>query len=218
IKPKRIYNTEIDEYAKQQEFDFTRLVDMKRWWIYRMTFTHRPLEEKMTLFWHGHFATSARKVRNTSLMYLQNLLFREYALGDFHRLLLAVSKDPAMILWLDNQQNRRGRPNENYAREIMELFTMGLGNYSERDVKDAARAFTGWHVRNGSFAFSRFQHDFWKKTVLGTRGDLNGDEVVAILVRQPATARFLARKLVKFFVSDPPDESMVIDTDRASCH
>src|SRR5215471_46291 len=146
LNPARIDNSELEENVRLQDFDFTRLDDLKRWWIYRMAFTRRPLEEKMALFWHGHFATSARKVRNTYLMYLQNLLLREHALGDFHRLLLGVSQDPAMILWLDNQQNRRGKPNENYAREVMELFTLGLGNYSEKDIKDAARAFTGWHV------------------------------------------------------------------------
>lgn len=209
LNPARVDNTKLEEDIKQQNFDFTRLDDLKRWWIYRMTFSQRPLEEKMTLFWHGHFATSARKVRSSYLMYMQNLLFRQNAVADFHRLLLGVSRDPAMILWLDNQQNRKGKPNENYAREIMELFTLGIGNYSERDIKDAARAFTGWQVRNGMFAFNRFQHDFGQKTVLGASGDLNGDEVVGVLVRHPATAQFLARKLVKFFVCDPPDESMV---------
>jgi len=205
----QVDNSELDRLIKQQEFDFTSLDDVRRWWLYRMIFTRRPLEEKMTLFWHGHFATGISKVKRVYAMYLQNLLLRKHATGNFHQMLFEVSKDPAMILWLDNQQNRRGNPNENYAREIMELFTMGIGNYSERDVKEAARAFTGWQVRQESFFFNQRQHDFGAKVVLGRSGNLNGEDVVAILVGQPATAKRLATKLIKYFVCEEPSPSMV---------
>lgn len=209
LNPQSVDNRELEDQIKQQDFDFTTIDDLKRWWIYRMAFTKRPLEEKMTLFWHGHFATSNRKVANPYGMYGQNLLFRKYALGNFHEMLYNVSRDPAMIVWLDNQQNRKGKPNENYAREIMELFTLGIGNYSEHDIKEAARAFTGWQTLPGGFFFNRRQHDDGQKTVLGTSGNLNGDDVVTILVKQKATGKFLATKLCKFFVMDDPDPAMV---------
>ena len=209
LNPVGVDNSALDEAVKQQDFDFTNIEDLKRWWLYRMAFTKHPLEEKMTLFWHGHFATSNRKVNNAYGMYGQNMLFRKYALGNFHEILYNVSKDPAMIVWLDNQQNRKGKPNENYAREIMELFTLGIGNYTERDIKEAARAFTGWQTLPSGFFFNKRQHDDGEKTVLGTTGPLNGDDVVAILVKQKACGRFLANKLVKYFVMDDPDPAMV---------
>jgi uncharacterized protein (DUF1800 family) len=203
LHPEKVDNSRLDEQIKLQDFDFTDINDLKRWWIYKMAFTQRPLEEKMTLFWHGHFATSNRKVANPYGMYGQNMLFRKYALGNFHEMLYNVSKDPAMIIWLDNQQNRKGKPNENYAREIMELFTLGIGNYTEQDIKEAARAFTGWQtLPNG-------QHDDGIKTVLGQSGNLNGDDVIEILVKQRATGKFLATKFVKFFVMDDPDPALV---------
>ena len=209
LNPDKVNNDELEQAIKQQDFDFTNIDDLKRWWLYRMAFTARPLEEKMTLFWHGHFATSNRKVNNAYGMYGQNLLFRKYALGNFHELLYNVSKDPAMIVWLDNQQNRKGKPNENYAREIMELFSLGIGNYSEQDIKQAARAFTGWQTLPTGFFFNKNQHDDGEKTVLGVTGNLNGDDVVDILVRQPAASKFISRKLCKFYVADDPDETLV---------
>ncbi len=211
INPQRVPNDELGTLIEQQDFDFTRLDDLKRWWLYRMCFTRRPLEEKMTLFWHGHFATANAKVGQPYLMYMQNLLMRKFALGNFHDLLLGISRDPAMIIWLDNQQNRKGKPNENYAREVMELFTVGIGHYTEQDVKESARAFTGWQTRPDGFYFNANQHDNGEKTFLGHTGDLNGDDIVAILVSQPATAQFLARKMVTFFVADKPDQSMIDD-------
>lgn len=209
LSPEKVDNSSLDAAIAKQEFDFTDINDLKKWWLYRMTYTKRPLEEKMTLFWHGHFATSNKKVAQSYAMYLQNVLFRQGALGDFHALLYNVSKDPAMILWLDNQQNRKGKPNENYAREIMELFTLGIGNYTEHDVKEAARAFTGWQTAAGAFKFNKGLHDGGAKTVLGTSGALNGDDVVRILVAQPATAKFIARKLIKFYVFDTPDKAYI---------
>lgn len=209
LHPEQVDNSRLEENIKQQDFDYTLIDDLKRWWLYRMAFSRRPLEEKMTLFWHGHFATSNKKVNNAYGMYGQNLLFRKHALGNFHELLYNVSKDPAMIIWLDNQQNKKGKPNENYAREIMELFTLGIGNYSEQDIKEAARAFTGWQTTLNGFVFNPRAHDFGEKTVLGVTGPLNGDDVIAILVKQKATSKFLATKLIKFFVADDPDPAMV---------
>jgi uncharacterized protein (DUF1800 family) len=215
LNPKPVDNSALEKAIVDQSFDFTNPSDLRRWWLYRMVFTRRPLEEKMTLFLHGHFATSDRKVRNPHAMYLQNMLFRKYALGDFAQLLLNVSKDPAMIVWLDNQQNRKGKPNENYAREVMELFTIGIGNYTENDIKEAARAFTGWQTKPDGFFFNKSQHDFGQKTVLGVTGNLNGEDIVSILVKHPQTGHFLARKLITFFAYDNPDKSFVERVARA---
>lgn len=208
LAPDKVDNKPLDSLLDQDEFDFTNMGDARRWWITRMAFTKRPLEEKMTLFWHGHFATSNQKVGNSYLMYQQNELFRQKALGKFGDLLLAVSKDPAMIIWLDNNLNRKGKPNENYAREVMELFTVGIGNYTEQDIKEAARAFTGWHAPNG-FYFNKKAHDSGEKTVLGLKGNLNGDDIVNHLAKQDATATLLARKMIAFFCMDNPNDRMV---------
>lgn len=209
LNPSLVDNSLLEKAIKEQTFDFTNPNDLRRWWLYRMLNTRRPLEEKMTLFLHGHFATSDRKVRNTHAMYVQNMLMRKHALGNFHDLLLGISKDPAMIIWLDNQQNRKGKPNENFAREVMELFTVGIGNYSEVDIKEAARAFTGWQTKPDGFFFNKGQHDFAQKTVLGVTGNLDGDEVISILVRRPETSKLLAHKLITFFAYENPDKSFV---------
>jgi len=208
VNPEKVSNASLDEILSKQEFDFTDLGDLRRWWIYRMTYSKRPLEEKITLFWHGHFATSNAKVGSPYLMYEQNELFRKNGLGDFQTLLNKISRDSAMIRWLDNQDNRKNKPNENYAREIMELFTLGIGNYSETDVKEAARAFTGWMAPDG-FYFNRKQHDFGQKTFLGATGAFNGDDICNALANKPATAKFISRKIIKFFSHDDPDDSTV---------
>lgn len=213
LNPKQVDNSLLEKAIKEQSFDFTNPNDLRRWWLYRMIYSRRPLEEKMTLFLHGHFATSDRKVRNPHAMYVQNMLMRKYALGNFHDLLVGMAKDPAMIIWLDNQQNRKGKPNENFAREVMELFTVGIGNYTEKDIKEAARAFTGWQTKPDGFYFNKGQHDFSKKTVLSVSGNLNGEDIVSILVKRPETSKFLARKLITFFAYDNPDKSYV---DRVS--
>ncbi|MEX2121541.1 MAG: DUF1800 domain-containing protein [Pirellulales bacterium] len=182
--------------------------NLPAWWLHLMVHTPHPLLEKMTLFWHGHFATSAAKVTDPRLMHDQNHLLRTHALGRFGPLLEAMAKNPAMLLWLDSATNRKARPNENFAREVMELFSMGLGNYTERDIKEAARAFTGWEVKHGEFRFNRYEHDPRPKTVLGLTGPWNGDDVIRILLEQPATARFLAKKVYRYLVSEteePPD-------------
>ncbi len=177
------------------------------WWLNVMLHSPHPLLEKLTLFWHGHFATSAAKVTDARMMYVQNAILRKHALGRFGALLGEVSKDPAMLIWLDATTNHKAHPNENFAREVMELFCLGLGNYSEHDIKEAARAFTGWELRQGEFRRNVGQHDDGEKTVLSQTGRWTGDDVLRILLAQPATARFLVRKLFRHLVSetlDPP--------------
>ena len=187
----------------------TRNQTAKMWWLDRMLRTKRPLVEKMTLFWHGHFATSMQKVP-ANYMVGQIDLLRSNALSNFRNLLLAVSKDPAMLIWLDNRYNVAAHPNENYAREIMELFALGLGNYTEDDVKAAARAFTGWSLdKNGAFIYREAQHDPGMKTFLGRTGPWDGADVVGIIVQQPIHQRFIARKLLEFFVYSDPEPELI---------
>lgn len=176
-------------------------------WIDRMVSGEQMLREKMAFFWHGHFAA-----RTQNGLFTQNLVntIREHALGDFGTLLRAVSKSPAMLAFLNNQQNRKQRPNENFAREVMELFTLGRGHYTETDVKEAARAFTGWQFdRDGSFRFRANLHDDGEKTVLGVRGRLTGDDVIDILLKRPETAGYITQKIWRYFVNEQPDEPMV---------
>lgn len=177
------------------------------WWLDRMLRTKHPFVEKMALFWHGHFATSMRKVP-PELLIRQIALFRSLGLGDFRSLLLAVSQDPAMLVWLDNRFNYKSHPNENYAREVMELFALGLGNYTEDDVKNAARAFTGWTLdRNRDFRFRPNLHDDGEKMFLGRTGNFTGEDIIGIIVSQPISQRFIARKLLTFYLySDPEPE------------
>ncbi len=180
-------------------------------WIYRMILTPNPLRERMTRFWHGHFATSNTKVNNLKLIHRQSALFRSHGMGDFRELLSEVGRDPAMLIFLDSPTNRKAHPNENYAREVMELFSLGRGNYSEQDVKEAARAFTGRFVQGDRFREVAAQHDGEIKQILGKEGVLNGETVVGILVDQPACARFLAHKLYRLFISefDDPDPALL---------
>src|SRR5215468_1816651 len=185
--------------------DFSNIDDVRTWWTYRMIHSKRPLVEKMTFFWHGHFATAVAKVGNPYLMYQQNQLFREHGLGDFGNLLARVSRDPAMLVYLDGASNRKAHPNENYAREIMELFTTGLGAYTERDVAEGARAFTGWNLKDDAFTFNPAEHDGGDKQFLGHQGKLDGNDVVQILAEHPATAERLTRRLFSFFVYDDPE-------------
>jgi uncharacterized protein (DUF1800 family) len=175
---------------------------LSAWWLYVMLHSPHPLRERMTLFWHGHFATSAAKVTDVKMMYAQNGLLRKYALGRFGPMLDEASKDPAMLVWLDSTTNHKAHPNENFAREVMELFCLGIGNYSEHDIKEAARAFTGWELRHDRFRFNRYQHDPGQKTVLGQTGAWTGDDVLRILLGQPAAGRFFVRKLFRYFVSE----------------
>ncbi|HWQ39471.1 MAG TPA: DUF1800 domain-containing protein [Burkholderiales bacterium] len=172
------------------------------WWANRMLITKRPLEEKMALFWHGHFATSEEKVRDYRKMLRQNELFREKGTGNFRELLIAVAQDPAMLAFLDAGVNVKGAPNENFAREIMELFTMGVGNYSETDIREAARAFTGWNFIDLDFVVIPERHDDSVKTVLGRRGPFDGVEVIDVILDQPVTAEFVAGKIYRYFVRE----------------
>ena len=186
-------------------------LDLRGWWVTEMLVTPSPLSERMTLFWHNHFVSSQQKVKLAELMYRQNVTLRANALGNFGELLHAIARDPAMVVYLDNAQNRKGTPNENFAREAMELFTLGEGHYTEQDIKEAARAFTGWSIDRGTgqFLFRRFIHDDGEKTVLGRTGKLDGDQVLDILLAQPQTAEFIARKLWREFISPDPDAAEV---------
>lgn len=180
------------------------------WWVGRMLSTTRPLQEKMTLFWHGHFATAIQKVANPVLMYNQNQLFRVNSMGRFDDLLGAVYKDPAMLIWLDGRRNTAAAPNENYGREVMELFTLGHGNYTEDDVHANARAYTGWTLDASQQAVFRPRlHDNSIKTLLGETGNWGADDSVRILASHPATGPFLAGKLWTFFASDNPPSAVV---------
>ncbi len=193
-------------------------------WLYRMATTTTPLQEKMTLFWHGIFATGYAKVIHGKALSDQTRMFRRYGMGSFRTLLAELSKDPAMIIWLDNQDNHKDAINENFGRELLELFSMGVGNYTEEDIKECARAFTGWTIANRTymelrsqrdsdwpygriswhFEFNPEDHDDGEKTFLGETGRFNGEDIIDIICRQPATARFIARHLYSFFVADEP--------------
>ena len=186
-------------------------------WIYRMINTQRPLEEKVALMWHGVFATGDSKVGNNPMMRSHYELLREHGLGSFEELLIRLAKDPAMIYWLDQQMNHADALNENFGRELLELFSMGIGNYTEDDVKECARAFTGWTKSqtiprypngfyNSEFVYRPEDHDDGVKTFLGETGNFNGEDIIRIVVRQPATAVFVASEIYAFFVSDEPND------------
>ena len=199
------------------------------YWMYRMINTQRPLEEKMALFWHGIFATAYGKLNHAKAVVNQTNTFRRCGLGSFHALLVEISRDPAMIFWLDNKDNHKDAPNKNYGRELLELFSMGIGNYSEDDVKACARAFTGWTIHNADYMSIRASrdsiwhhgrldwqfeylpedHDDTPKTFLGHTGRFNGEDIIDIICQHPATAWFVAGKLYKFFVADAPDEAAI---------
>jgi uncharacterized protein (DUF1800 family) len=172
------------------------------WWGDRMLRTTRPLEEKLTLFWHGHFSTGNTKVRDTRMMEQQNEMLRAHANGSFRDLLLGILRDPAMLVYLDNGENIKDHPNENFGRELLELFTMGVGNYTEHDIREASRAFTGWTNDVLEFEFDPDQHDFRTKTFLGETGEFNGEDIVELILAADATAEFVAAKLYRYFVRD----------------
>jgi uncharacterized protein (DUF1800 family) len=190
------------------------VVALQRWWTDRMLATSTPLREKLALFWHGHFATGVTKVRDAKLMYLQNQLFRTAGAGGFETLTQAVAKDGAMMVWLDTATDKKAHPNENFAREMMELFTLGIGNYTQADVTAAARAFTGWVYDRVDYryVFRAGQHDGATKTYLGLTGDWNGEDVVHIAVNRPESARFILAKLWSHFAY-PVDPTDAVVTD-----
>ena len=210
--PPRELRSMSDEARKAELQKQIRMgLDLRGWWLREMVATPSPLTERMTLFWHNHFVSAQPKVRYSQLMYRQNVLLRQHALGRFDQLLHAVAKDPAMLIYLDSATNRRGSPNENFAREVMELFTLGEGKYSEEDIKQAARAFTGWSIDldSGNYVFRRGLHDAGEKTVFGKTGNFDGDAVLDVILAQPAVAEFIVGKLWREFVSPQPDEVRV---------
>jgi len=188
--------------------DITRL---KAWWLYRMLFTPNPLVERLTLGWHNHFATSNAKINDVALMRNQNELLRTFAVAKFSDLLAAIVKDPAILIWLDADANRKEHPNENLARELMELFTLGVGNYSESDVKESARTLTGWTVARGKFRSDENLHDAGEKTILGKTGSWNGDDLLNILAEHPEASRRLAFRVCELFLGESVTNEQLIE-------
>ena len=186
------------------------MLELRGWWLQRMARGPRPLQEKMVLFWHGHFATSTDKVREAYYMWRQNELFRRLATGNWQQLLTEAGKDPAMLIWLDQAQSRKDHPNENFAREVMELFALGEGHYSEHDITEGARALTGWSLDriDQKYVYRPFLHDKGEKTFLGRTGSLDGDDVIAQIVAQPQAARFITAKLWNFFAGQYPTDGL----------
>ncbi len=179
------------------------------WWTYVLLRTPTPLKERMTLFWHGHFATSAAKVNDPMAMLDQNNLLRKYALGDFRAMVQGIARDPAMLIYLDSITNRKAHANENFARELMELFCLGEGNYSEKDVQELARCFTGWEIKSKQFKFNRFQHDDGEKSILAKQGKFPDGDAIDWVLGQPSASKFIATKLFQQFIWDepaPPEE------------
>lgn len=192
------------ERQRRERADREQMREVQKWWLKRMIETPRPLEEKMTLFWHGHFAVSYRKVEDSYDMYQQNQFFRANALGNFGDLLFGIIRDPAMLAYLDNNRSRVGQPNENLARELMELFSLGEGNYTEKDIKEGARALTGYTFEDNEFRFVERNHDKGSKTILGKSGNLDGDGFVTAILETREASRFIATKLYRYFVADAP--------------
>ncbi len=232
LHPESQPDLEIEDLIRRYHTDQNSLMLLESsqgYWLYRIINSRRPLEEKMALFWHGLFATAYGKLNHAKAVVNQTHTFRRHGLGKFSDILLELSRDPAMIFWLDNKDNHKGAPNENYGRELLELFSMGIGNYTEDDVKAAARSFTGWTIDNTEYMSIRASRDsFWpygridwqfiyreddhddsEKTFLGHTGTFNGQEIIDIIIRQPATAHYIAGKLYNFFVSDRPDEDAI---------
>lgn len=207
-----------DDFAREMQ-SFAKLVaaggnvkSLTAWWLHRMLHSPRPLAERTTLFWHGHFATGADKVDDIVSMLNQHNTIRKHAWGKFELLVQAISRDPAMLLYLDSATNSKTHPNENYAREVMELFCLGVGNYTEHDIQQVARCFTGWQITRGKFRFNPYQHDNDTKSFLGQSGNFDGDDAVRIIIAQPAAARFICHKLCRFFIADGDLPPAVIES------
>ncbi len=200
-----------DERRAEQQTRGQRYDELRAWWVREMIATPSPLTERMTLFWHNHFTSAQDKVSWPQSMAQQNALLRRDALGNFATMLHDVAKDPAMLQYLDGASNRKGKPNENFAREVMELFTLGEGRYTQRDVAEAARAYTGWGVDpdTAAYVWQPDRHDAGTKTVLGETGPFDGDAVLDILLARPETADFVVRKLWREFVSESPDPAQI---------
>jgi len=177
-------------------------------WVQNMVDSKNPLLDRMTLFWHGHFPIISKKNPFVSKTYIDTL--QKYSLGNFKELVLAIARNPGMIRFLNNQQNKKGKPNENFARELLELFTIGIGHYSEQDVKEAARAFTGWRAnKKNEFIFSKNRHDFGKKTFFGQTGNFDGEDIIDLILEKKETARFITTKTYKYFVNKNIDQNII---------
>ena len=203
--------TSLDARLSRLAYDLTTFGGINRWWLTRMLYSPRPLEERLTLFWHDHFATAISKVGRAEAMYKQNVLLRQYATGNFIDFTISISKDVAMLIWLDNATNRKESPNENYGRELLELFTLGQGFYSELDVYSASKAFTGWTYRRSdqTFLFVDQYHDHSQKDFLGRVGDWNGDDIVRIACGEFAHGRLIASKLFALFAYENPEQAVI---------
>ncbi|MCH8901790.1 MAG: DUF1800 domain-containing protein [Chloroflexi bacterium] len=211
INYERVDDDALERRLATQELDLEqKAAHLRRWWLTRMIYSERPLLEKMTLFWHGLLTSSFKKAGKGPAMLEQNQLFREKALGRYDDLLKAVSRDPAMMLYLDSRTNRKRAPNENYSRELMELFSLGIGNYNENDVRESARAFTGWELRRKEFRLNAREHDSGEKTFLGKTGPWHGDDIVDIIMEQPAAGEYISRRLFEFFAYDDPEPEVVL--------
>lgn len=210
LHPESVLDVQLDATLAAGTFDFTKLPDLRRWWLTRMVLTKRPLLEKMTLFWHGLLTSSYSASARTNLMYVQNEFLRTHALGSLSDLLVGITTDGAMLKWLDGTGSGKAHPNENYARELMELFTMGVGNYTEADVRAGARALTGWVVdKQNQVVFRPQAHDDSVKTYLGHTGNFGVKDVISIILDNPATPRYLAGRMWSFFVyPDPTDAEL----------
>jgi uncharacterized protein (DUF1800 family) len=212
------YDPDKDPYEGMLEqmeglFNLRDVSQVQLWWLYRMLFSPQPAQEKVVLYWHNHFATSGSKVENGMFMHKQIEMFRAKGLGSFRDLLVAVAQDPAMLIWLDGKDNRRGKPNENFAREVMELFALGIGNYTEDDVKQLARAFTGWRLENSgndySVVFHSEQHDTEEMTIFGETGHFDCVSAIDLILKQPAAPKHLAQKMLRAFVHPHPTDEQI---------
>jgi uncharacterized protein (DUF1800 family) len=188
-----------------------QIADLRYWWMRRMALGPRPFQEKMTLFWHGHFATSFEKVRSPYFLWLQNETMRENATGTFPQLLTAIAEDPAMLDYLDGERSNKNKPNENFAREVLELFTLGEGHYTEQDIQQSAKAYTGWGLAPDRLRFQYHpnNHDPGPKTIFGQTGNFTGEEVLQLICSQPQCAAFITAKIWRFFVQDEPPAPLV---------
>lgn len=195
-----------NEYQQEER---AAIQELKAWWLERMHKTDRPLQEKLALFWHGHFATSAQKVKSSWHTYQLNDVFRKHAAGNFRQLTIEVGQSPSMLRYLDNNKSTKKHPNENWARELMELFTLGQGQYSEDDIKESARAFTGWTADHQKFVYRYEYHDGGPKTFMGKTGNFDGWDIINIIFEQPAASKFIAAKLWTYFAYDDPEKAVV---------
>lgn len=205
---KRASKKEKMAFNKQQR---QRMKALQEWWLREMLTTSSPMTENLTLFWHNHFVTSARKVRRPELIAIQNLTLREHSSGNFKAFLLAILQDAAMLVYLDNHRNLKNKPNENLARELLELFTLGEGNYSEQDIKNVARILSGYGIfrKTGEVRFNQKQHDHGEKILFGKKGNFYLSQLVELILKKPATTEFITKKLWKHYISNPiPRETL----------